>query len=286
MYPIRYIENNLVWNKNGEVFAYYELTPYNYSFLSTEQKYIVHDNFRQLIAQNREGKIHALQVAVESSIRTTQEKAKTLVTGKLRDVAIKKIDEQSEALISMIGDNQIDYRFFIGFKLVVAKQDMNIENVKKTAFISFKEFLNEVQHTLMHDFVSIDNDEANRYMKMEKLLENKIARRFKIRRLDKHDFFYLIEHLYGRHGIAYEEYEYHFPTYKVEKETWIKQYDLLRPTRCLCEEHQRYVRFEQEDSQCYVTYLQLIQLSVNLIFHLPKSSIFSNSNLIFQLIQA
>ena len=65
MFPIKYIDNNLVWNKDNEVFAYYELIPYNYSFLSAEQKFIVHDSFRQLIAQSREGKIHALQIATE-----------------------------------------------------------------------------------------------------------------------------------------------------------------------------------------------------------------------------
>ena len=43
MFPIKYIDNNLVWNKDNEVFAYYELIPYNYSFLSAEQKFIVHD---------------------------------------------------------------------------------------------------------------------------------------------------------------------------------------------------------------------------------------------------
>ena len=46
MFPIKYIDNNLVWNKDNEVFAYYELIPYNYSFLSAEQKFIVHDSFR------------------------------------------------------------------------------------------------------------------------------------------------------------------------------------------------------------------------------------------------
>lgn len=56
MFPIKYIDNNLVWNKDNEVFAYYELIPYNYSFLSAEQKFIVHDSFRQLIAQSRESK--------------------------------------------------------------------------------------------------------------------------------------------------------------------------------------------------------------------------------------
>ena len=78
MFPIKYIDNNLVWNKDNEVFAYYELIPYNYSFLSAEQKFIVHDSFRQLIAQSREGKIHALQIATESSIRSMQEQSKRL----------------------------------------------------------------------------------------------------------------------------------------------------------------------------------------------------------------
>ena len=99
MFPIKYIDNNLVWNKDNEVFAYYELIPYNYSFLSAEQKFIVHDSFRQLIAQSREGKIHALQIATESSIRSMQEQSKKLVTGKLKDVAYQKIDEQTEALV-------------------------------------------------------------------------------------------------------------------------------------------------------------------------------------------
>ena len=197
MFPIKYIDNNLVWNKDNEVFAYYELIPYNYSFLSPEQKYLVHDSFRQLIAQSREGKIHALQIATESSIRSIQEQSKKLVTGKLREVAIQKIDDQTEALVSMIGDNQVDYRFFLGFKLMVTEDEVNLKNIKKSVFLTFREFLNEVRHTLMNDFVSMSNDEINRYVKMEKLLENKISRRFKIRRLEAKDFAYLMEHLYG-----------------------------------------------------------------------------------------
>ena len=88
---IKYVENNLVFNQEGECFAYYELVPYNYSFLSPEQKYQVHDNFRQLIAQNREGKIHALQIATESSIRATQERSKKEITGRLKEVAKQRI---------------------------------------------------------------------------------------------------------------------------------------------------------------------------------------------------
>ena len=272
MFPIKYIDNNLVWNKDNEVFAYYELIPYNYSFLSAEQKFIVHDSFRQLIAQSREGKIHALQIATESSIRSQQEQSKKLVTGKLKEVAYQKIDEQTEALVSMIGDNQVDYRFFLGFKLMVTEEQLNLKNIKKSAWLTFTEFLHEVNHTLMNDFVSMPNDEINRYMKMEKLLENKISRRFKVRRLEINDFGYLMEHLYGRDGIAYEDYEYQLPKKKLKKETLIKYYDLIRPTRCVIEESQRYLRLEHEDKESYVSYFTVNAIVGELDF--PSSEIF------------
>lgn len=272
MFPIKYIDNNLVWNKDNEVFAYYELIPYNYSFLSAEQKFTVHDSFRQLIAQSREGKIHALQIATESSIRSMQEQSKKLVTGKLKEVAYQKIDEQTEALVSMIGDNQVDYRFFLGFKLMVTEEQLNLKNIKKSAWLTFTEFLHEVNHTLMNDFVSMPNDEINRYMKMEKLLENKISRRFKVRRLEIDDFGYLMEHLYGRDGIAYEDYEYQLPKRKLQKETLIKYYDLIRPTRCVIEESQRYLRLEHEDKESYVSYFTVNAIVGELDF--PSSEIF------------
>ena len=272
MFPIKYIDNNLVWNKDNEVFAYYELIPYNYSFLSAEQKFIVHDSFRQLIAQSREGKIHALQIATESSIRSMQEQSKKLVTGKLKEVAYQKIDEQTEALVSMIGDNQVDYRFFLGFKLMVTEEQLNLKNIKKSAWLTFTEFLHEVNHTLMNDFVSMPNDEINRYMKMEKLLENKISRRFKVRRLEINDFGYLMEHLYGRDGIAYEDYEYQLPKKNLQKETLIKYYDLIRPTRCVIEESQRYLRLEHENKESYVSYFTVNAIVGELDF--PSSEIF------------
>ena len=132
--------------------------------------------------------------------------------------------------------------------------------------------MHEVNHTLMNDFVSMSNDEINRYLKMEKLLENKISRRFKVRRLDKNDFGYLIEHIYGRDGMAYEDYEYQLPKKKLKKDTLIKYYDLIRPTRCLIEESQRYIRLEHEDMKSYVSYFTINAIVGELDF--PSSEIF------------
>lgn len=272
MFPIKYIENNLVFNHDGECFAYYELIPYNYSFLSPEEKYMVHDNFRQLIAQNRDGKIHALQISTESSIRQTQERSKKEVTGRLREVACAKIDEQTEALVNMIGENQIDYRFFLGFKLLVNEEEISLKHAGKSAAMTFADFLYEVNHQLMGDFVSMSNDEIARFQKMEKLLESKISRRFKIRRLEKHDFGYLIEHIYGKTGVAYEDYAYDFPVKKLKKETLVKRYDLIRPTRCQITENQRYLKLDSEEQTTYAAYFTINNIVGELDF--PSSEIF------------
>ena len=155
---------------------------------------------------------------------------------------------------------------------MVTEEQLNLKNIKKSAWLTFKEFLHEVNHTLMNDFVSMPNDEINRYMKMEKLLENKISRRFKVRRLEINDFGYLMEHLYGRDGIAYEDYEYQLPKKKLKKETLIKYYDLIRPTRCVIEESQRYLRLEHEDKESYVSYFTVNAIVGELDF--PSSEIF------------
>ncbi|MGX7234619.1 conjugal transfer ATPase TcpF [Enterococcus italicus] len=271
-YPIKYIENNLVFNNDGECFTYYELIPYNYSFLSPDEKYQVHDNFRQLVAQSRDGKIHALQLATESSIRATQERSKLEVKGRLKEIAHKKIDEQTEALVSMIGDNQVDYRFFIGFKLLLNEQELSIQSVSQEIKKAVQEFLNGVNHKLMGDFVSMSNAEIDRFSKMENLLESKISRRFKIRKLDKNDFGYIIEHIYGQTGTPYEEYEYHLPKKYRDKEVLVKKYDILKPTRCLIDESQRYLKIIHEDETTYVAYFTINSIVGELDF--PSSEIF------------
>lgn len=271
-YPIKYIENNLVFNNDGECFAYYELLPYNYSFLSNEEKFQVHENFRQLITQNRDGKIHALQLSTESSIRATQEQSKKEITGKLKDIAYKKIDEQTEALVEMIGDNQVDYRFFIGFKLTLNEQEITLNNIKNEVWKSVQDFFNEVNHKLMGDFTSMSNDEINRFSKIEQLLENKLSKRFKVRALNQNDFGYIIEHIYGQISTPFEDYFYHLPLKKLKKETLVKKYDLLKPTRSLIEENQRYLKISNEDNTFYAAYFTINSVIGELGF--PDSELF------------
>ncbi|WP_060206762.1 ATP-binding protein [Sporosarcina koreensis] len=271
-YPIKYIENNLVFNHDGECFAYYELLPYNYSFLSPDEKVQVHDHFRQLIAQNQDGKFHALQISTASSIRSVQERSKDLVTGRLKDVAYARIDDQTEALVSMIGEHQVDYRFFIGFKLLLNEEEVSMKTMGKSIRNSLSSFFRDVNHHLMGDFVSMPHDEIRRFSKMESLLQHKISRRFKIRPLNKNDFGYLIEHLHGQSDTAYEEYDYVLPLKKLKQETLVKRYDIIKPTRCLMEENQRYLKIEQEEQTTYVAYFTINSIVGDLEF--PSDEVF------------
>lgn len=266
------MENNLVFNHDGECFAYYELLPYNYSFLSPDEKIQVHDHFRQLIAQNQDGKIHALQISTASSIRSVQERSKELVTGRLKDVAYARIDDQTEALVSMIGEHQVDYRFFIGFKLLLNEEEVSMKSMGKSIKNLLSSFVRDVNHHLMGDFVSMPHDEMRRFSKMESLLQNKISRRFKIRPLDKNDFGYLIEHLHGQSDTAYEEYDYVLRLKKIKHETLVKRYDIIKPTRCLIEENQRYLKIEQEEQTTYVAYFTINSIVGDLEF--PSDEIF------------
>lgn len=271
-YPIKYIENNLVWNNEGECFAYYELIPFNYSFLSLEQKDAVHDAFRQLIAQNRDGKIHALQISTESSIRAAQERSKKSVTGRLKEIACAEIDEQTENLIASLGDTQVDYRFFLGFKLVVTDKELSVKDVGKQVKNVLFDAANAISSSFMGDFVSMPNDEIRRYSRMEKLMENKLSRRFKVRRLNKNDFGYLLEHIYGRTGTAYEDFAFTLPLKKRKRDTLVKKYDLIKPARCLIEEKQRYLHMKSEGSESYVAYFTISDVVGELDF--PSSEIF------------
>ena len=271
-YPIKYIENNLVWNNEGECFAYYELIPFNYSFLSLEQKDAVHDAFRQLIAQNRDGKIHALQISTESSIRAAQERSKKSVTGRLKEIACAEIDEQTENLVASLGDTQVDYRFFLGFKLVVTDKELSMKDVGKQVKNVLFDAANAISSSFMGDFVSMPNDEIRRYSRMEKLMENKLSRRFKVRRLNKNDFGYLLEHIYGRTGTAYEDFAFTLPLKKRKRDTLVKKYDLIKPARCLIEEKQRYLHMKSEDSESYVAYFTISDVVGELDF--PSSEIF------------
>jgi len=245
------------------------LIPYNYSFLSLEEKNQLRHHLRQLVTQNGEGALHALEIATETSIRAVQNQAKQMVQGSLKSVAKQKIDDQTEALVELVGDQQVHYRFFIGFKLVLTDQEWKLSTYWDELKSAWQDFIYGVNHQLMSDFVSYPKQDLLRYGKMEKLLESKISRRFNMRKLDKNDLGYLLNYLYGQNTAVYANYQYHLPKQHRKKDTLIKRYDLLKPTYCEIEEKQRYLKLTNEDTNqtCYVVYLPMSEVIDGLDTH-------------------
>lgn len=272
-YPIKYIENNLVFNHDGECFAYYELVPFNYSFLSPDEKLQVQENFQQLVAQNRNGKIHALQLSTETSMRDVQERSKKEIVGQLKAAASQAIDEQTDALIKILErETQVEYRYYLGFKLLLTEQEFDARRISRELVVAFQDFFHGVSHHLMGDFVVMGNEEVGRFAKMEQLLENKVSRRFRIRRCTKDDFGYILEHLYGQTGVPYEDYEYHLPRHQLKDKTFVKRYDLMKPIRCALKEKPRYVKIQNEEVTTYAAYFTISSIIGELTF--PSSEIF------------
>lgn len=178
MFPIKYIENNMILNQQGEWWAYYELIPYNYAFLSPDEKMAVHERFRQIMTVNREGKMHALCIASETSVRDRQERCKRHLKGDLKETAEKVIDIQTEGLITSMGgiENEVTYRFFLGFKLIKGEEEVSVKKVKEDILAVFTDFINSVNHNLMGDFVSINSAEIERYAKLENFFKTACKR--------------------------------------------------------------------------------------------------------------
>ncbi|MDN6617180.1 MAG: ATP-binding protein, partial [Enterococcus sp.] len=124
----------------------------------------------------------------------------------------------------------------------------------------------------MGDFVVMPQEEVRRYSKMANLLQAKIERRFHIRPLNKNDFGYLIEHIYGKEITAYEEYDYPLPLKKMKSDILVKRYDLLKPTRSLIQENQRYLKIQTETATSYVAYFTIDSIVGELDF--PSNEIF------------
>ncbi len=97
-YPIKYIENNLVFNHDGGVLL---LTMSCFLQLFF---WALNRNIRYTIPSSlspRTGTEDSrLQISTESSMGCAQERLQTGSDGQVKDVACAKIDAQTEALIS------------------------------------------------------------------------------------------------------------------------------------------------------------------------------------------
>jgi len=148
-----------VLNQKGEWFAYYEVIPHNYSFLSLHEKLAVGENFEAFVSQTSSGKVHLLQLATEIDIRKRQERSRGEIRGSLSEVAGEIHDQQTAALLNPeVGGHQVAYRYYIGFRLSVG-EDFSVWGALAGITTALKEFVYSVNHHLADDYVSVSEDE-------------------------------------------------------------------------------------------------------------------------------
>lgn len=244
--PIKYVENNLLKNIYDEWWAYYCIEPYNYSFCGEQEKLLFFNRLRQMIGQTRDGNIHMLQISTQESIREAQERSKQHIVGSLQAEAEQTVDYQTRVLVDgelllhgktldeppgdaaypfRTGETQIDYKYYIGFKLLQT-EEAGIKNFVEQLVMLGRDFAASVNKNMMGDYQTVSDAEFERYSRIEKLIYSKISRMFDLHRLSVNETGYIVEHIYGCTDAPYEQYTYTIPYDSGGGNVRVKQYDI------------------------------------------------------------
>lgn len=257
LFPIRYLEQNLVFNRcTGDVWAYYELFPYNYSCIGEDKALSIADEMERLVVGSRAQKLHFLMINIEESIHRTIGCSKAQVQGELKGVAEALLDGVEAQLKRYHGENELAVRFYIGFLL--KGDDLGVSRVSSMeAFkAGVKDFLDGM-HEAFGDYVRVRADEAGRYLRAEKTLYERIGKGLRFYRAAPKDIAYIIRHLNGQKGIAYEDYHYEPERIVSEDVRGMKAYDVIRLADSRMVSHGRYMDILTEDRELKASYLAL-----------------------------
>ncbi len=264
--PFKYIEENLVFNKSGNVYAYYEWLPYNYSFIGEDKALSVFHSIQQLISQSQVDRFQMLLISSEESIHDTLERSKKQVKGELKDLAFTHIEGIEEQLKTYYGDNEVNYRYFIGFKLSDNEYSISKETIMEDLKAGFHDLGTSINKHLLGDYTTVSNKEIEHYLKLERLLEHKITRHFKMRKINANDYGYIIEHLNGQRGVAYNDYKF-TPDINLKSDvTEIKTYDLMNLEQGYITENKRYLEIDTEEEKQFVSYLSVSKMTGEMNF--------------------
>lgn len=264
----------MIKNNCEEWWAYYKIEPYNYSFLSQTQKLQYFYKIGQLVGQTRKGDVHLLQLCVEENMRAAQERSKLLPVGTLKDVAKEKIDMQSEVLIDgtlfeepesredtpfFVGDTQLDYSFYIGFRLVPFDSGGFKNSLKETAMF-WKDYFFGVNNKFMGDCFAVSKEEFERYSRIEGLTFSRISALFKVTRLEPNEIGYIVEHLHGLNGVSYDDYNYNYEVTTDDENRKANTYDIMKLGNVQIEEFPKHMVITTDTDKTYCAYLSYSEI--------------------------
>ncbi len=259
-FPVKFMADNLIINQKDECYAYYSLKDYNYGYLSDDEKIRIHNMLDEIFTQHNSSDVQLIVIGSESSILNMNNKFKKEITGQFKNVAISHVDEITEELITRYGENQVKYRYYIGFKLNSIMEDLNIKNFLKELKLGFLDFINSVNSTFTTELKKINDSDIEKYKNLENMLYSRVNKRYNLERVSSNDYGYIINHLFCRTSKIYEEYSY------VPKLQSDEKYDVLKLSDCFIEEKERYLKLSNDEATQYVSYLVLSNVTNELDF--------------------
>lgn len=268
---IDFIKDSLVFNKDRECFAMYELESYNNSFLSEDKKLANFQNLQRLIAQTGSS-LQILNLSIEESISAVQEGSKKLVKGDLKELAYEYLDRQTDYLTAVHeSDNEYDRKTYLVFKLSNDNEEVTINNLVTDSKTFIKDLFNSTNKILFDDFTKIDSKILERFQSIENLLNSKITTRLKVRRVTINEIGYIVESINGMRGYAYNEYFFMPEVSQSDNEVKMNRHEITNLFDVGITEHQRFLKLEHETGTSYVAYLTLSRVTGELTF--PDSQI-------------
>ncbi len=274
---IQCIDNNLIFTKDGEAYAYYEMKEYNNSFISMQKKLQVSDGMEVMIGQCGASHIHMLQIATESNIEDIQAKGKMQIHGEGKEGAEELVDIQTKELARKYGQRQVKFRHYIGFKLELEHGKLDVKEIGINFLKDMQEFLGSARHELMGDYLVKSKIELNRYCQAERTLYRKLTRHFGFQRVTPNTVAYIVEHLYGRQDVSFEDYKSCFHVTDKEEGRIYRKYDYLHLTGAHLHEERRWLETDRDEGRVYSAILALSIVIDDLVF--PDSEILYHQQL-------
>ncbi|MCU6747513.1 ATP-binding protein [Faecalicatena acetigenes] len=252
-FRIKYIDDNLLFTIDGEVWAYYRMRDYNYNFISDLEKNKIGISMRELVSQCGAEDMQLLQIAGEYSLHAIQERSKKEIRRHgMEEHAAFLIDAQTEKLSEQYGKTQVQNYYYIGFKLRLTDSGTGVKELLRDFKTAVNSFRKNVESEWMGEYVTLDEGMVQQYKAAERLLYSRILRKFIFYRIDSREFGYIIEHLNGKEGVPLEDYAYYLPEETdSEGKRNIKKYDLLKVSEVLIKEKSRSLILDREEGTKY-----------------------------------
>jgi len=281
-FPIKYYENNILFTQDNESWAFYELTGFEYDYLSDNKKASISSRLESFFAQVGV-ETHLLILPKFHSVLDIHEQFKKTIKGPLKDAATRHVEEVAPIIEEAVGSESSDFHFFIGIKL--PKTD-ELELTLKNIIENFKSIVNDIFAKMGLEEQDIAETDIDRVERLENLYFKIVSNHMYARRIDENDYQWLIRRNFYR-GIGLPPHIKDFkPSYQPTKKGR-KPLNLLHLTEGIVDEltHPRKILLSQavdgEVKTGHCAFLTISYIPTDGLFNIDTEWIYAVQSLEF-----